>query len=140
MQRHYHELTAARERIAETITGEEEKFERTLSSGMEQLTLTIVAAKAARQAAIDGETAFRLYDTFGFPLEMTRELATAAGLEVDEAGFKRLLDAQRQRGRAAAKFSQDAMKFGQLYADLHEKEGLDSTFDRRHDPLARHRR
>ncbi len=128
MQRHYHELTAARERIAETITGEEEKFERTLSSGMEQLTLTIAAAKDARQEAIDGETAFRLYDTFGFPLEMTRELATAAGLDVDEAGFKRLLDAQRQRGRAAAKFSQDAMKFGQLYADLHEKEGLESAF------------
>ena len=128
MQRHYHELTAARERIAETITGEEEKFERTLSSGMEQLTLTIAAAKDVGRTAIDGETAFRLYDTFGFPLEMTRELATAAALDVDETGFKRLLDAQRQRGRAAAKFSQDAMKFGQLYADLHEKEGLDSTF------------
>ena len=128
MQRHYHELTAARERIAETMNGEEEKFERTLSSGMEQLTLTIAAAKEARRTAIDGETAFRLYDTFGFPLEMTRELAAAAGLDVDDVGFKKLLDAQRQRGRAAAKFSQDAMKFGQLYADLHEKEGLQSEF------------
>ncbi len=128
MQRHYHELTAARERIAETMNGEEEKFERTLSSGMEQLTLTIAAAKDARRTTIDGETAFRLYDTFGFPLEMTRELAAAAGLEVDDPGFKKLLDAQRQRGRAAAKFSQDAMKFGQLYADLHEKEGLQSEF------------
>ena len=128
MQRHYHELTAARERIAETMTSEEEKFERTLSSGMEQLTLTIAAAKEVRRSTIDGETAFRLYDTFGFPLEMTRELAAAAGLDVDASGFKTLLDAQRQRGRAAAKFSQDAMKFGQLYADLHEKEGLTSVF------------
>ena len=61
-------------------------------------------------------------------MEMTRELVTAAGLGVDEAGFKSLLDAQRQRGRAAAKFSQDAMRFGQLYADLHDKEDLRSEF------------
>ncbi|MDP9245065.1 MAG: alanine--tRNA ligase [Chloroflexota bacterium] len=128
MQKHYHELTAARERIAETIGAEEEKFERTLSSGMEQLSTAIASAKASGHAEIDGDTAFRLYDTFGFPMEMTRELVTAAGIGVDEAGFKKLLDAQRQRGRAAAKFSQDAMRFGQLYADLHEKEGLTSTF------------
>jgi len=128
MQKHYHELTAARERIAERIHAEEEKFERTLTSGMEQLSGAIAAAKDAGRREIDGETAFRLYDTFGFPMEMTRELVTAAGLVVDEGGFKRLLDAQRQRGRAAAKFSQDAMKFGQLYADLHENDGLTSEF------------
>ena len=128
MQKHYHELTAARERIAERIRAEEEKFERTLTSGMEQLTSAISAAKESGRGEIDGETAFRLYDTFGFPMEMTRELVTAAGLAVDEAGFKKLLDAQRQRGRAAAKFSQDAMKFGQLYADLREKESLESQF------------
>jgi len=128
MQKHYHELTAARERIAERIRAEEEKFERTLTSGMEQLAGAIAAAKESGRPDIDGETAFRLYDTFGFPMEMTRELVTAAGLGVDEAGFTKLLDAQRKRGRAAAKFSQDAMKFGQLYADLHEQEGLRSEF------------
>jgi alanyl-tRNA synthetase len=128
MQKHYHELTSARERIAETIGAEEEKFERTLTTGMEQLTIAIAAAKDGRRTEIDGDTAFRLYDTFGFPMEMTRELVTAAGIGVDEGGFKRLLDAQRQRGRAAAKFSQDAMRFGQFYADLHETEGLASTF------------
>ncbi len=128
MQKHYHELTAARERIAERIKAEEEKFERTLTSGMEQLSAAITAAKDNGQREIDGETAFRLYDTFGFPMEMTRELVAAAGIGVDEAGFKRLLDAQRQRGRAAAKFSQDAMKFGQLYSELREKDGLRSEF------------
>ena len=128
MQKHYHELTAARERIAERIRAEEEKFERTLTSGMEQLTSAIAAAKENGRGEIDGDTAFRLYDTFGFPMEMTRELGTAAGLGVDEAGFRKLLDAQRQRGRAAAKFSQDAMKFGQLYANLQEKDGLQSEF------------
>ncbi|HTJ62022.1 MAG TPA: alanine--tRNA ligase [Candidatus Saccharimonadales bacterium] len=128
MQKHYHELTSARERIAETIGAEEEKFERTLASGMEQLAAAIAVAKERGQLEIDGDTAFRLYDTFGFPMEMTRELVAAAGIGVDEAGFKKLLDAQRQRGRAGAKFSQDAMRFGQLYADLHEKHGLASTF------------
>ena len=128
MQKHYHELTAARERIAERIKAEEEKFERTLSSGMEQLASAIAVAKDKGVREIDGETAFRLYDTFGFPMEMTRELVAAAGIGVDEAGFKKLLDAQRQRGRAAAKFSQDAMKFGQLYANLGETEDLESTF------------
>ncbi|MDQ6859441.1 MAG: alanine--tRNA ligase, partial [Chloroflexota bacterium] len=128
MQKHYHELTSHREQVAETIRAEEEKFERTLSSGMEQLSAAIAAAKTSGHPEIDGDTAFRLYDTFGFPMEMTRELVTAAGIGVDESGFNKLLDAQRQRGRAAAKFSQDAMRFGQLYADLHEKEGLASTF------------
>ena len=128
MQKHYHELTAARERIAERIRAEEEKFERTLTSGMEQLSTAIAVAKDRGQREIDGESAFRLYDTFGFPMEMTRELVAAAGIGVDEMGFKKLLDEQRQRGRAAAKFSQDAMKFGQLYAHLHESEGLRSEF------------
>ena len=128
MQKHYHELTGARERIAVTVSDEEEKFERTLTSGMEQLSAAIAVANGAGSRSIDGETAFRLYDTFGFPLEMTKELASAAQLAVDEAGFKVLLDAQRQRGRASAKFSQDAMRFGQFYSDLADKEGLASEF------------
>ena len=128
MQRHYHELTAARERIAQTIHAEEEKFERTLSSGMDLLGTTIAETRARGSSEIDGATAFKLYDTYGFPLEMTRELAEQSVLTVDEAGFNRLLNEQRQRGRATAKFSQDAMRFGQLYADLAEKDGIRSAF------------
>ncbi len=128
MQRHYHELTGARERIADTIASEEEKFERTLSAGMEQLQEAIAEVKARGRRDIDGDTAFRLYDTFGFPLEMTRELAAQAELGVDESGFRRLLEAQRQRGRAAARFSLDAMRFGQFYSQLHEKEDLRTAF------------
>ncbi|MFN2521139.1 MAG: alanine--tRNA ligase [Candidatus Limnocylindria bacterium] len=128
MQRHYHELTAARERIAETLENEEKKFERTLSSGLEQLNAAIAAARERGSDRIDGDTAFRLYDTFGFPLEMTREIAHAAGLTIDEQGFGAFLEAQRNRGRAAARFSQDAMRFGQFYADLHERDGLRSEF------------
>ena len=128
MQAHYHELTRARERIPTTLREEEEKFERTLSTGLELLTGAIAAARDRGSLGIDGETAFRLYDTFGFPLEMTREITRDAGLAVDEAGSRRLLEEQRSRSRATAKFSQDAMRFGQFYADLRDTRGLRSEF------------
>jgi alanyl-tRNA synthetase len=128
MQAHYHELTGARERIPATIRDEEEKFDRTLSTGLDLLGAAVDQARERGSRGIDGATAFRLYDTFGFPLEMTREITTDAGLAVDEAGFKRLLEEQRSRSRATAKFSQDAMRFGQFYADLREKQGLASEF------------
>ncbi|MEK6619789.1 MAG: alanine--tRNA ligase-related protein, partial [Chloroflexota bacterium] len=82
----------------------------------------------AGASSIDGETAFRLYDTCGFPIEMTREIASAAGLAVDERGFGQLLEAQRERSRATARFSQGAMRFGQFYADLREAKGVRSEF------------
>src|SRR5438552_1001845 len=111
------------------ILGEEEaKFERTLQNGLEQISAAIEAAKGAGYTWIDGDTTFRLYDTFGFPLRMTGEIAAGAGLTIDEPGFRRLPDAQRSRSRATAKFSQDVMRFGQLYANLREKRGLRSQF------------
>lgn len=128
MQKHYHELTRGRERILETIQSEEEKFERTLTSGLEQLNSAVEVARSSGAQRIAGDTAFRLYDTYGFPMEMTREIASGAGLPVDEAGFTTLLDAQRARSRATAKFSQDAMRFGQFYAELKEREGVESQF------------
>jgi alanyl-tRNA synthetase len=128
MQKHHHELTSARDRIAEILADEEAKFERTLANGLALLTEAIDRAKAAGQTFIDGDTVFRLYDTFGFPREMTEEIATGAGLTIDEAGFHELLNAQRSRGRASAKFSQDAMKFGQFYAMLKETESVKSEF------------
>src|SRR5438093_431427 len=64
----------------------------------------------------------------GFPLEMTKEIAEGAGLTVDERGFRELLEGQRSRSRATAKFSQDAMRFGQFYAGLREAEKLRSEF------------
>ncbi|OLC21435.1 MAG: alanine--tRNA ligase [Chloroflexi bacterium 13_1_40CM_68_21] len=128
MQQHYPELTRARDRIPEILGEEEAKFERTLQNGLEQLTIAIDAAKGAGYAWIDGDTAFRLFDTFGFPLEMTREIAAGAGLAIDESGFRRLLEAQKSRSRATAKFSQDVMRFGQFYSALRENEDLHSEF------------
>ncbi|HET8568731.1 MAG TPA: alanine--tRNA ligase, partial [Candidatus Limnocylindria bacterium] len=128
MQAHYKELTSARERIPQILRDEEEKFERTLSTGLEQLNAAIAAARGRGGSRIDGDTTFRLYDTYGFPLEMTREIAHDSGLSIDEPGFRRLLDEQRSRSRASAVFRQDHMKFGQLYGDLREKQGLTSEF------------
>jgi alanyl-tRNA synthetase len=128
MQKHYHELTKARDRITQVIAEEEEKFEKTLANGLTLLNEAIARATAERQTFIDSDTAFRLSDTYGFPLEMTKEIASGAGLSVDERGYNELLEGQRSRSRATAKFSQDAMRFGQFYSLLHETQGLRSEF------------
>jgi alanyl-tRNA synthetase len=133
MQAHYHELATHRERIAQTLENEERKFEQTLAGGLDQLNAAVAAARGAARSGIDGETVFRLYDTFGFPLEMTREIVAAAGLQLDERTFRELLEQQRARSRASAKFSQDAMRFGQFYSDLREREGLKTEFTGYHE-------
>jgi alanyl-tRNA synthetase len=99
MQKHHHELTAARDRIAELLADEEAKFERTLANGLAMITEAIDRAKAQGQRFIDGDTTFRLYDTYGFPVEMTREIAASAGLSVDEDRFRDQLEAQRTQPR-----------------------------------------
>ncbi|MBM4433730.1 MAG: alanine--tRNA ligase [Chloroflexi bacterium] len=133
LQPHYHELGERRERINEILEAEERKFEQTLSSGLDQLNAAITTARSAGRRGIDGDTAFSLYDTFGFPIEMTREIAGAAELELDERRFRELLEQQRARSRASARFSQDAMRFGQFYSDLRERDGLRSEFTGYHE-------
>jgi len=128
MQKHYHELTKARDRITQVIADEEDKFERTLANGLTMLNEAIARAKAEGQTWIDRDTAFRLSDTYGFPLEMTKEIAATSGLKVDERGFGELLEGQRSRSRATTKFTQDAMRFGQFYSLLRETQGLRSEF------------
>src|SRR3989475_493627 len=128
MQKRYHELTKARDRITQVISDEEEKFEKTLANGLTMLNEAIARAKAEGQTRIDSDTAFRLSDTYGFPLEMTKEIAASSGLAVDERGFSELLEGQRNRSRATAKFTQDAMRFGQFYSGLRETQGLRSQF------------
>ncbi|OLC56907.1 MAG: alanine--tRNA ligase [Chloroflexi bacterium 13_1_40CM_4_68_4] len=129
MQRHYHELTGARDRILETVKGEEEKFANTLASGLSQLEEAMAEAKKHGAARIDGKTAFRLHDTYGFPLELTRELAAKEGVAIDESGFERSLDAQREQSRQRQKFGpHEAARAGQFYTELRDKEGLRTNF------------
>ena len=94
---HYPELRERERFITETIDTEADRFARTLEQGMEQFEK--IESRGGK--AISGADAFRLHDTFGFPLELTRELAAERGVEVDEEGFRSEMAGQRERSRHA---------------------------------------
>jgi alanyl-tRNA synthetase len=96
----YPELTRDSARVADVLRGEEERFGETLENGMRMLE----TALRSKPAVLDGATAFTLYDTFGFPLDLTADIARERGIAVDEAAFDRAMDAQRERARAASQF------------------------------------
>jgi alanyl-tRNA synthetase len=97
----YPELVAAQERVAAVLKQEEERFAETLENGMGVLE----SAMASEDKMLDGETVFKLYDTFGFPLDLTADIARERGITVDFAGFENAMQMQRERARAASKFS-----------------------------------
>jgi alanyl-tRNA synthetase len=101
MSQWYPELGENRDRIRETLKVEEERFTQTVERGMG------LFEEVAARGAISGEEAFRLHDTFGFPLELTRELARDRGLAVDEEDFSRLMAEQRARSRQAAALEEE---------------------------------
>lgn len=92
------ELEARQDKIKEILTREEASFNETLDRGME-----LFAAEAEQNGKISGEFAFKLYDTFGFPLDLTVLIAAERQISVDEEGFEMLMEEQRQRARAARK-------------------------------------
>ncbi len=98
---YYPEIEAKREFIEKVIRGEEEQFHRTLDSGLGLLAQLVETAKKDGRAEIGGEDAFKLYDTYGFPFDLTEDFAAENGLSVDRGGFDQAMDAQRQRARAA---------------------------------------
>ncbi len=97
----YPELPAAADTVTRALQAEEERFAETLDAGMK--IFEDVAAKAVG-GVIAGEDAFRLYDTYGFPLDLTADIARERELKVDEDGFKVAMDGQRRRAREAGKF------------------------------------
>src|SRR2546423_1571173 len=99
----YPELVEQRGSIRRWLTGEEENFGRTLEHGTKLLEDLIAQAKEAGAEGIASEDAFRLHDTYGFPIDLTLELVAEHGLGVDEEGFEALMDDQRQRARATAR-------------------------------------
>ncbi|MRG99704.1 alanine--tRNA ligase [Xanthomonas sontii] len=107
----YPELTAAQDTVLRALQAEEERFAETLDAGMK--IFEDVAAKA-QGGMIAGEDAFRLYDTYGFPLDLTQDIARERDLRVDEQGFETAMDEQRRRAREAGKFGGGV----QLPADL----------------------
>ncbi len=96
----YPELRQAQARVTETLLQEEIRFGETLTHGMTLLE----QALAGGARTLDGETAFRLYDTYGFPLDLTADVCRERGIGVDEAGFNAAMERQREQARAAGKF------------------------------------
>ena len=98
----YPELVADFDRIRRIAVAEETAFNRTLQSGSRLFDEVAAATKASGAGVLSGSDAFTLHDTYGFPLELTLEMATEAGLQVDEAGFRELMAEQRRRAKADA--------------------------------------
>jgi alanyl-tRNA synthetase len=97
---HYTDLPDKEEFILRTVTAEEERFQRTLNTGLSLLDELMAELRAAGQSEIPGKDAFRLWDTYGFPIDITRDVAQEHGFTVDESGFRREMEAQRERARA----------------------------------------
>ncbi|MDT8405359.1 alanine--tRNA ligase [Sulfuriflexus sp.] len=97
----YPELPAAREQVERILRNEEERFAETLEQGMKILEAAISELKGT---VIPGETVFKLYDTYGFPFDLTADIAREHNLTLDTEGFEREMNAQRERARAAGKF------------------------------------
>ncbi len=97
----YPELSAAKERVAQVLKTEEERFAETLENGMKVLE----GALNREDKTLDGETVFQLYDTYGFPVDLTADIARERNVVVDYAGFEAAMERQRERARAASKFS-----------------------------------
>ena len=99
----YPELTTDFERISAVVRAEEEAFLATLVTGSRIFDTAVTDTKRAGGAQLAGDKAFQLHDTYGFPIDLTLEMASEAGLTVDEQGFRRLMDEQRSRAKADAK-------------------------------------
>lgn len=113
----YPEVRERREFIERIIKAEEERFHRTLDRGLEILEEELERLKAEGERVIPGEKAFELYDTYGFPLDLTQLIARERGFAVDEMGFRRAMDEQRERGRASWRGDIDYTK-ASVYADV----------------------
>lgn len=100
----YPELTRAQENVARVLRTEEERFSETLDQGMKILEADLSKLSGK---TIPGETIFKLYDTYGFPVDLTNDIARERGLNLDEVGFEREMNAQRERARAASQFGVD---------------------------------
>jgi alanyl-tRNA synthetase len=123
MKAGYPELEEHRDEIHRVLTAEEERFGKTLERGMR-----LFEEVAEKDEAISGEEAFRLHDTYGFPLELTRELARERGLGVNEEEFTRLMELQRTRSRGAvSKDDKRAAEFAQRAGFRTEFVGYEKT-------------
>jgi alanyl-tRNA synthetase len=111
----YPELRERRSQIIKVLNHEEQTFRRTLSTGMGRFQALADSISATGGTVVPGEEVFRLYDTYGFPADLTRDLAEDAGLRIDSAGFETAMQAQREASRAGGAFKDTARHRAEMY-------------------------
>lgn len=114
----YPEIDDQWARIEAVATAEEESFTRTLTSGIALFDLAANQTKESKGNILDGDKAFQLHDTYGFPIDLTMEMAQEAGLKVDIDGFRTLMAEQKNRAKADAKLKKGDLGSATVYADL----------------------
>ena len=114
----YPEVAQNYDRVSRLALGEEEAFLRTLAAGTSILDLAVDRTTASGQGVLPGDTAFQLHDTFGFPIDLTLEMAQEAGLTVDRAAFDRLMAEQRSRAKADAKSKKSVLADVSVYGEF----------------------
>jgi len=132
MNSHYPEILEQEEFIVKVIKNEEERFHETINDGLTILNERISELKTKGEKRIAGSDIFKLYDTYGFPVELTEEFAQEKGLEVDHEGFEIEMTAQRDRARAARGTGKSMGVQTKLFSDLKEESqfvGYDKTVE-----------
>ena len=119
----YPELIADKKRILSVSFSEEESFLQTLKSGTAIFDLASVALKKSKATVVPGDEVFKLHDTYGFPFDLTLEMAREEGLEVDEDGFRRLMKEQKDRAKADAKAKKSGHTDVSVYKAIADKNG-----------------
>ena len=123
----YPELVAAKDRILAVSVAEEESFLQTLKSGTQIFDLAATALKAKKVSTLGGEEVFKLHDTYGFPYDLTLEMAQEVGLQIDTEGFQRLMKEQKDRAKADARAKKSGHTDLSQYKQIADGSGL-STF------------
>lgn len=117
----YPEIDDQWERIKDIADNESESFERTLNSGTQLFDMAVAEARAAGSNELGGDKAFQLHDTYGFPIDLTLEMASEQGLHVDETAFRTLMDQQKARAKADAKAKKGNLQDAESYRELRDR-------------------
>jgi len=119
----YPELVSDKNRILAVSASEEESFLQTLKSGTQIFDMSSAALKKSKSSVLPGEDVFKLHDTYGFPFDLTLEMAREEGLSVDEDGFRRLMKEQKDRAKADAKSKKSGHTDVSVYRSIADKSG-----------------
>ena len=120
MEESYPEIVTEWARVSQAAYAEEDSFRRTLASGTQIFDVAVGKAKAEGRTTLPGDQAFQLHDTYGFPIDLTLEMASEAGLDVDQGEFKRLMQEQKDRAKADARAKKGGAANTDAYRQLRE--------------------